>query len=102
MASGNDDRNTDSDAERLSGIYRSIDGNKVFNITETSSPTSTVGSNNSLVRTHKDGEVDVEREKWWQTLIQVTIPYLIAGVGSIGVGVILGSVKVRLVARRNF
>jgi solute carrier family 41 len=33
-------------------------------------------------------------EKWWQILIQVSIPFLIAGCGTIGAGVILGQVKV--------
>jgi solute carrier family 41 len=33
-------------------------------------------------------------EKWWQILVQVSIPFLIAGCGTIGAGVILGNVKV--------
>lgn len=36
----------------------------------------------------------VIQEKWWQTTLQVSIPFLIAGIGTIGAGIILGRVEV--------
>ena len=38
----------------------------------------------------------VIQEKWWQTTLQVSIPFLIAGIGTIGAGIILGRVEVSL------
>lgn len=35
-----------------------------------------------------------KQEKWWQTTIQVAIPFFIAGIGTIGAGIILGHVEV--------
>lgn len=42
----------------------------------------------------KNGEV-VKLEKWWHTTAQISIPFFIAGFGTIGAGVILGRVEVR-------
>ncbi|XP_058063198.1 solute carrier family 41 member 1 [Anopheles bellator] len=43
------------------------------------------------------GTVDEQRglrqEKWWQTTIQIAIPFFIAGIGTIGAGIILGRVE---------
>jgi hypothetical protein len=36
----------------------------------------------------------IKQEKWWQTTIQVSIPFFIAGIGTIGAGIILGYVEV--------
>lgn len=36
----------------------------------------------------------IKQEKWWQTTIQVAIPFFIAGIGTIGAGIILGRVEV--------
>lgn len=36
----------------------------------------------------------IKQEKWWQTTIQVSIPFFLAGIGTIGAGVILGTVEV--------
>ena len=36
----------------------------------------------------------MKQEKWWQTTIQVAIPFFIAGIGTIGAGIILGHVEV--------
>lgn len=33
-------------------------------------------------------------EEWWRTLLQVSIPFTIAGFGTIGAGIILGKVDV--------
>lgn len=38
----------------------------------------------------------VKQELWWQTTIQVAIPFFIAGIGTIGAGIILGHVEVSL------
>lgn len=40
---------------------------------------------------HKEKE---KEEKWHQTTIQVSVPFMLAGVGTIGAGVILGRVEV--------
>lgn len=36
----------------------------------------------------------IKQEEWWKTLYQVAIPFFIAGIGTIGAGVILGRVEV--------
>jgi len=36
----------------------------------------------------------IKHEKWWETTIQVAIPFFIAGIGTIGAGIILGRVEV--------
>lgn len=41
----------------------------------------------------KDG-AGIKQEEWWKTTLQVSIPFLIAGIGTIGAGVILGRVEV--------
>lgn len=40
--------------------------------------------------------IGIQHEKWWQTTIQVSIPFFIAGIGTIGAGIILGRVEVSL------
>ncbi|XP_055644257.1 solute carrier family 41 member 1 isoform X4 [Toxorhynchites rutilus septentrionalis] len=37
----------------------------------------------------------IKQEKWWQTTLQVSIPFFIAGIGTIGAGIILGRVEGR-------
>lgn len=39
-------------------------------------------------------ERPVIEEEWWKTTLQVSIPFFIAGIGTIGAGVILGRVEV--------
>lgn len=39
---------------------------------------------------------EIKQEKWWETTLQISIPFFIAGVGTIGAGVILGRVEVSL------
>lgn len=46
--------------------------------------------------------VGLKHEKWWQTTIQVSIPFMIAGVGTIGAGIILGYVEVSYHAIYSF
>lgn len=36
----------------------------------------------------------IQQEEWWKTTIQVSIPFLIAGIGTIGAGIVLGRVEV--------
>lgn len=36
----------------------------------------------------------IKHEEWWKTTLQVSIPFLVAGIGTIGAGVILGRVEV--------
>lgn len=37
----------------------------------------------------------ITQEEWWKTTLQVSIPFFIAGLGTIGAGLILGRVEVR-------
>ncbi|ETN64640.1 solute carrier family 41 [Anopheles darlingi] len=39
------------------------------------------------------GTGGLRHEKWWQTTIQIAIPFFIAGIGTIGAGIILGRVE---------
>lgn len=41
----------------------------------------------------------IKHEKWWHTTIQVAIPFFIAGIGTIGAGIILGRVEVSLMSQ---
>jgi len=31
-----------------------------------------------------------DQEKWWQTTMQVSVPFFLAGIGTIGAGIVLG------------
>lgn len=42
----------------------------------------------------KSGTGTFKQEEWWKTTLQVSIPFFIAGIGTIGAGVILGRVEV--------
>lgn len=52
------------------------------------------GSDNGDGKTGKHHMSGIKQEKWWQTTIQVAIPFFIAGIGTIGAGIILGHVEV--------
>lgn len=43
-----------------------------------------------------EGPPPVEDEKWYHITIQVFIPFMIAGIGTIGAGIILGDVEVTI------
>lgn len=36
----------------------------------------------------------IPQEKWWQTTLQISIPFFLAGIGTVGAGIILGNVEV--------
>lgn len=36
---------------------------------------------------------EIKQEKWWETTLQISIPFFIAGIGTIGAGIILGDRK---------
>lgn len=50
--------------------------------------------------TQTDKPKGLKPEKWWNTAIQVGIPFFIAGVGTIAAGIILGHVEVEISFRR--
>lgn len=52
------------------------------------------GSDRGDGRDEKHQLSGIKQEKWWQTTIQVSIPFFIAGIGTIGAGIILGYVEV--------
>lgn len=39
------------------------------------------------------GGGEIKQEQWWQTTLQISIPFFIAGIGTIGAGIILGRVE---------
>ena len=43
-----------------------------------------------------NGVPGLKIEEWWKTTLQVSIPFMVAGIGTIGAGVILGRVEVEL------
>lgn len=55
------------------------------------------GSGRGDDNNEKSQLADIKQEKWWQTTIQVAIPFFIAGIGTIGAGIILGTVEVRTI-----
>ncbi|XP_077288365.1 solute carrier family 41 member 2-like [Arctopsyche grandis] len=52
---------------------------------------------NGDLENNKVPDDDIQRpkkeEKWWSTLIQVAVPFFIAGIGTIGAGLVLGHVQ---------
>lgn len=81
---------------------------RVYVVQDThSGPIESLGSNNSLssvvsIKTDPQNEEQFDsnhrhnlKEKWWSLTIQVAIPFVIAGMGTIGAGVVLGNVQVR-------
>lgn len=48
----------------------------------------------STTITDSDGQSTRGEEKWYAFAIQVFIPFMIAGVGTIGAGIVLGEVEV--------
>lgn len=51
----------------------------------------------SVLTTSTETEVTVKKEKWYSVFIQIFIPFMIAGVGTIGAGIVLGKVQVNVV-----
>lgn len=43
-----------------------------------------------------EGSTSVDEEKWYNITLQVFIPFMIAGIGTIGAGIVLGNVEVLL------
>ncbi|XP_035781756.1 solute carrier family 41 member 1-like isoform X6 [Anopheles albimanus] len=54
---------------------------------------STDGGGGDVVSSGRSGATGLRPEKWWQTTIQIAIPFFIAGIGTIGAGIILGRVE---------
>lgn len=91
---------TDSDNEKFAVLPPSTTGSL------TSITTTSVASSEPDPGSDKGGDDGgnakltgngiAKEEAWWQTTIQVSIPFLIAGVGTIGAGIILGIVEVCL------
>lgn len=55
------------------------------------------GNRSSANSPSSQDEQRAKIEKWWQITIQISIPFMLAGIGTIGAGVILGNVEVRTV-----
>lgn len=55
-----------------------------------------IDDHNKIVAQRAGGGGGVVQEEWWKTTLQVSIPFFIAGIGTIGAGIILGRVEVRL------
>lgn len=85
------------DDDKLSVLHPSATGS-LSSITTTSlvseqGASDGAGSDRGDDRSEKQ-LVGIKQEKWWQTTIQVAIPFFIAGIGTIGAGIILGRVEV--------
>ncbi|CAK1595506.1 unnamed protein product [Parnassius mnemosyne] len=89
-----------------------VNGNPVFTISDeigcpdTAFNMASINSNGDLKSLgdppdKKAAEADAEKqplsgkkeERWWNTLMQVAVPFFIAGCGTIGAGLVLGSVR---------
>lgn len=46
------------------------------------------------LKSQKEKEKFLRPEKWWKTVIEVGVPFFIAGTGSIAAGIILGHIEV--------
>lgn len=52
------------------------------------------GSDQGDDKSEKHQLTSITQEKWWHMTIQVAIPFFLAGIGTIGAGIILGHVEV--------
>jgi hypothetical protein len=43
----------------------------------------------------------IKYEKWWEISLQVSIPFMIAGMGTIGAGIVLGRLEVSIFIKTN-
>lgn len=93
---------TDNEHEKYSALPAASSAGSLSSITTTSITSSDdpKGGDDSdrpgivdARRTVK-GVTELKQEEWWKTTLQVSIPFLIAGIGTIGAGVILGRVEV--------
>ncbi|XP_034836789.1 solute carrier family 41 member 1-like isoform X2 [Maniola hyperantus] len=99
-------------SEKVESYSPHINGNPIFTISdEIGSPDSgytmaSINSNGDLKSPgdppdKKITDADAEKqplsgkkeERWWNTLMQVAVPFFIAGCGTIGAGLVLGSVR---------
>lgn len=49
----------------------------------------------SVLSTASECEALLKKEKWYSVSIQIFIPFMIAGIGTIGAGLVLGQVEVQ-------
>ncbi|XP_045780118.1 solute carrier family 41 member 1-like isoform X1 [Maniola jurtina] len=99
-------------SEKVESYSPHINGNPIFTISdEIGSPDSgytmaSINSNGDLKSPgdppdKKITDADAEKqplsgkkeERWWNTLMQVAVPFFIAGCGTIGAGLVLGSIR---------
>lgn len=72
-------------------VTHSSNSNSLISNTSSDDPHTFVNGSNKLT---DNGIID---EEWWRTTIQVSIPFMIAGCGTIGAGILLGVVEVSLI-----
>ncbi|XP_047037032.1 solute carrier family 41 member 1-like isoform X3 [Helicoverpa zea] len=91
----------------LSKIFRRMDGYTIIDEIGDQDNSYNMASINSNDKSPGDppdkklAEVDAEKqplsgkkeERWWNTLMQVAVPFFIAGCGTIGAGLVLGTVR---------
>lgn len=51
----------------------------------------------SVLSTASECEALLKKEKWYSVSIQIFIPFMIAGIGTIGAGLVLGRVEVQYI-----
>lgn len=44
---------------------------------------------------------DIRTERWYHTILQVSVPFFIAGIGTIGAGFVLNEVKVTILFEKK-
>ncbi|EFN82421.1 solute carrier family 41 member 3 [Harpegnathos saltator] len=70
-------------------------GSSIVTITSSASATSGPDPNDPNGPKGNGNKVDIRTEKWCYTILQVSVPFFVAGVGTIGAGYILNTVKNR-------
>lgn len=96
----------DNENEKFSNLPPSSHGS-LSSITTTSIASSEdpKGGDDELGKERRPSKVvthqPIKQEEWWKTTLQVSIPFMIAGIGTIGAGIILGRVEVSITIFQN-
>lgn len=70
-------------------------GSSIVTISSSVSAITDPDPNGSNGSNGNENKIDIRTEKWCYTILQVSVPFFVAGVGTIGAGYILNMVKVR-------
>lgn len=59
-----------------------------------SEPSDGISESQIIPKSEKKEKI-IPHEPWWHTTLQISIPFFLAGIGTVGAGIILGFVEVR-------